>query len=138
MNPNLHVGANASDRGIELQFEDMTAYTGLRLSNRNISVGTADDAKKALENIDEALTAVNSYRGKLGAYQNRLEYTINSLGSTEENLTNAESRIRDVDMAQEMVEYTKGSILNQAATSMLAQANVLPMEVLNLLNSSKP
>jgi len=58
------------------------------------------------------------------------------ISSTEENLTNAESRIRDVDMAQEMVEFTKSSILNQAAISMLAQANVLPMEVLNLLNSN--
>ena len=135
-NPTLHVGANASDNGITLELEDMTAYTGLRLSDRNISLETAEDAKNALTKVDEALTRVNSYRGKLGAYQNRLEYTINSLGSTQENLTSAESRIRDVDMAEEMVNFTKNSILNQAATSMLAQANMLPMEVLNLLNTN--
>lgn len=133
--PLLHVGANSTDEGIMLEFEDMTAYTGLKLSNRNVSVASADDAKNALNKIDEALTKVNGYRGKLGAYQNRLEYTINSLASTEENLTSAESRIRDVDMAKEMVNFTKNSILNQAATSMLAQANVLPMEVLDLLGT---
>ena len=81
----------------------------------------------------EALIKVNTQRGKLGAFQNRLEYAINSLGSTEENLTSAESRIRDVDMAAEMVAFTKNSILNQAATSMLAQANQLPQSVLTLL-----
>jgi len=134
--PTLHVGANASDAGIKLEFEDMTAFSGLKLSDKNVSVETASEAKETLKNIDNALMKVNEYRGKLGAYQNRLEYTINSLGSTQENLTNAESRIRDVDMAQEMVEFTKGNILNQAAVSMLAQANVLPMEVLNLLNSN--
>ena len=94
---------------------------------------SAENAKKTLENIEAALTRVNTQRGKLGAYQNRLEYTINSLGSTEENLTSAESRIRDVDMAAEMVKFTKNSILNQAATSMLAQANQLPQSVLTLL-----
>lgn len=131
--PVLHVGANSSDEGIELKFEDMTAFTGLRLSDRNIDLSTAESSKIALGKVDYALTKVNIYRGKLGAYQNRLEYTINSLGSTQENLTSAESRIRDVDMAEEMVKYTKTSILNQAATSMLAQANVLPMGVLDLL-----
>ena len=134
--PTLHVGANADDEGVELKFEDMTAYTGLRLNNKHISVETAESAKASLRQIDNALTKVNAYRGKLGAYQNRLEYTINSLASTEENLTTAESRIRDVDMAEEMVAFTKNSILNQASLSMLAQANVLPMEVLNLLNSN--
>lgn len=131
--PSLHVGANSTDEGIELEFEDMTVFTGLRLSDRNIDLSTAEASKVVLEKVENALTKVNIYRGKLGAYQNRLEYTINSLGSTQENLTSAESRIRDVDMAEEMVNFTKTSILNQAATSMLAQANVLPMEILGLL-----
>ena len=130
---NLHVGANASDRGIELVIEDMRAMTGLELTDANIDVSTAEKAKESLVKIEEALTKVNTQRGKLGAFQNRLEYTINSLGSTEENLTSAESRIRDVDMAEEMVAFTKNSILNQAATSMLAQANQLPQSVLTLL-----
>ncbi|HPW41107.1 MAG TPA: flagellin, partial [Bacillota bacterium] len=69
----------------------------------------------------------------LGAYQNRLEHTVNNLGTTTENLTAAESRIRDVDMAKEMMEFTKNNILNQAATAMLAQANQAPQSVLALL-----
>jgi len=130
---NLHVGANASDRGIDLIIGDMRALSGLDLGDENIKVDTAENAKESLKKIEAALTKVNTQRGKLGAFQNRLEYTINSLGSTEENLTSAESRIRDVDMAAEMVAFTKNSILNQAATSMLAQANQLPQSVLTLL-----
>lgn len=129
----LHVGANAKDEGIALEIGDMRALTGLELTDENIDVTDAEKAKSTLEKIEAALTKVNTQRGKLGAFQNRLEYTINSLGSTEENLTSAESRIRDVDMAAEMVSYTKNSILNQAATSMLAQANQLPQSVLTLL-----
>ncbi|NLG36453.1 MAG: flagellin, partial [Clostridiales bacterium] len=72
-------------------------------------------------------------RSKLGSYQNRLEHTINNLGTSAENLTAAESRIRDVDMAKEMMEYTKMNILSQAAQAMLAQANQLPQQVLQLL-----
>jgi flagellin len=76
---------------------------------------------------------VSAERAKLGAYQNRLEHTINNLGTASENLTAAESRIRDVDMAKEMMEFTKMSILQQAATAMLAQANQQPQMVLQLL-----
>jgi len=131
---NLHVGANASDEGIALEITNMTAKKGLGLTDDNIKVDTAENARDiTLVKIEEALTEVSTQRGKLGAFQNRLEYTINSLGSTEENLTSAESRIRDVDMAAEMVAFTKNSILNQAATSMLAQANQLPQSVLALL-----
>lgn len=130
---NLHVGANADDEGIALEIGDMTALTGLGLDKEAIDVTSADAAKASLRKIEAALEKVNTQRGKLGAFQNRLEYTINSLGSTEENLTSAESRIRDVDMAAEMVSFTKNSILNQAATSMLAQANQLPQSVLTLL-----
>ena len=83
--------------------------------------------------IDEAINEVNLQRAKYGASQNRLEHTINNLGTTHENLSAAESRIRDTDMAKEMTEFTKSNILQQAAQSMLAQANQLPQGVLSLL-----
>ncbi|HHW32021.1 MAG TPA: flagellin protein [Clostridiaceae bacterium] len=98
-----------------------------------LSVETADDASKAVEVLDAALAKVSAERSKLGAYQNRLEHTINNLGTSAENLTAAESRIRDVDMASEMMEFTKMNILSQAAQAMLAQANQQPQGVLQLL-----
>lgn len=134
---NLHVGANANDEGIAVEIKDMTALTGLDLTNDNIDVTDADKAKNTLEAIEQAIENVNTQRGNLGASQNRLEYAINSLASTEENLTTAESRIRDVDMASEMVSYTKNNILNRAATAMLAQSNQLPQSVLVLLQQTK-
>jgi flagellin len=98
-----------------------------------ISVLTAEDANNAIGFFDNALRIVSESRSRLGAYQNRLEHTINNLATAAENLTAAESRIRDVDMALEMSEFTKNSIINQAATAMLAQANQLPQGILNLL-----
>jgi len=86
-----------------------------------------------LGNINDAINAVSVQRGYFGAVQNRLEHTINNLGTAAENLTAAESRIRDVDMAKEMMEFTKDNILQQAATAMLAQANQQPQTVLQLL-----
>ena len=83
--------------------------------------------------IDKAISTVSSQRAALGAVQNRLEHTINNLTATNENLSDANSRIRDVDMAEEMMTFTKSNILSQAATSMLAQANAMPNSVLNLL-----
>jgi flagellin len=83
--------------------------------------------------IKGAINLVSSQRAALGALQNRLEHTINNLGVTVENLTAAESRIRDTDMAKEMMDYTKNSILVQAAQAMLAQANMIPQGVLQLL-----
>lgn len=83
--------------------------------------------------IDKAIATVSSQRAALGAVQNRLEHTINNLTATNENLSDANSRIRDVDMAEEMMTFTKSNILSQAATSMLAQANAMPNSVLNLL-----
>ena len=83
--------------------------------------------------IDKAISKVSSQRAALGAVQNRLEHTINNLTATNENLSDANSRIRDVDMAEEMMTFTKSNILSQAATSMLAQANAMPNSVLNLL-----
>jgi len=87
----------------------------------------------AIEIIDQAIKEVSSERSKLGANQNRLDHTINNLTTTSENLSAAESRIRDVDMAKEMMEFTKNNILNQASTAMLAQANQMPQGVLQLL-----
>jgi len=88
---------------------------------------------KNIQVIDKAIAEVSAQRSQLGAYQNRLEHTINNLGTSAENLTAAESRIRDVDMAKEMMEFTKNTILQQAASAMLAQANQQPQNVLQLL-----
>jgi len=88
---------------------------------------------KNIQVIDKAIAEVSAQRSQLGAYQNRLEHTINNLGTSAENLTAAESRIRDVDMAQEMMEFTKNSILQQAAQAMLAHAMQQPQSVLQLL-----
>ncbi|MEN2774983.1 flagellin, partial [Acetivibrio clariflavus] len=85
------------------------------------------------EAIDNAINTVSSERAKLGAKQNRLEHTIRNLDTSAENLQASESRIRDVDMAKEMMNFTKNNILNQAATAMLAQANMVPQGVLQLL-----
>ena len=86
-----------------------------------------------ISKIDKAIAKVSDQRAALGAVQNRLEHTINNLTATNENLSDANSRIRDVDMAEEMMTFTKSNILSQAATSMLAQANAMPNSVLNLL-----
>jgi flagellin len=98
-----------------------------------LNISTVDDASKAIAVIDKAIQTVSAERSKLGAVQNRLEHTINNLGTAEENITSAESRIRDVDMAKEMADYTKNNILAQAAQAMLAQANQQPQGVLQLL-----
>ncbi len=85
--------------------------------------------------MDNAIISVSKSRSKMGAYQNRLEHTINNLTTANENLTAAESRIRDTDMAMEMAEFTKNNILTQAAQAMLAQSNQLPQGILQLLKS---
>ncbi|QSF47981.1 flagellin [Paenibacillus tianjinensis] len=100
---------------------------------KGINVSTQGAANNAITAIDKAITTVSSERSKLGAYQNRLEHTINNLNTSSENLSAAESRIRDVDMAKEMSDQTKNSILAQAAQAMLAQANQQPQGVLQLL-----
>jgi flagellin len=98
-----------------------------------LDISDATKATDAIKVIDEAIKKVSTERSKLGAYQNRLEHTINNLGTSAENLTAAESRIRDVDMAKEMMEFTKNNILSQAAQAMLAQSNQIPQGVLQLL-----
>ena len=99
----------------------------------NIDVSTQEGAKSALSKMDGAISFVSHVRGKLGAYQNRLESTMNSLDVSEENMTAAYSRLMDVDMAEEMTQYTTNQVLTQAGTSMLAQANERPSQVLQLL-----
>ncbi|MEK5071468.1 flagellin Hag [Sporosarcina sp. FSL K6-1508] len=98
-----------------------------------LDISTHDLATKAIQVLDKAMATVSAERSKLGSYQNRLEHTINNLGTASENLTAAESRIRDVDMAKEMMDFTKNNILTQAAQAMLAQANQQPQGVLQLL-----
>ncbi|MFC7063125.1 flagellin [Halobacillus seohaensis] len=102
-------------------------------ANGGIDVSTQEAANGAIETINDAIETVSGERSKLGAMQNRLDHTINNLGTSSENLTAAESRIRDVDMAKEMMNQTKNSILSQASQSMLAQANQQPQGVLQLL-----
>ena len=131
---NIQVGANSGE-GIKITLANMAAsvigVTTTLVSN--ISAGTAGDANKLTTAIDEALVKVSTQRAKFGAIQNRLEHTIKNVDNTSENLQSAESRVRDVDMAKEMMNYSKNNILNQAAQSMLAQANQQPQNVLNLL-----
>ena len=92
----------------------------------DVVIDSSAKADALTSSIDDAIAQVSNQRGKLGAAQNRLEHTIKNLDNTAENLQAAESRVRDVDMAKEMMEYTKNNILQQAATSMLAQANQAP------------
>ncbi len=130
-NLTFQIGANGNtDQTVSLAVADMSA-SGLGLSA--ISVADQTDANDAIANIDDAINTVSGTRADLGALQNRLEHTVNNLGVTSENLTAAESRIRDVDMAKEMMTYTKNNILTQAAQAMLAQANQQPQGVLQLL-----
>ena len=103
------------------------------LGVNGIAVGSVSDANSAITKINDAINTVSTHRAKLGASQNRLEHTINNLKTTNENMTAAESRIRDTDMAKEMAAFTKNNILNQAAQSMLSQANQQPQGVLSLL-----
>lgn len=103
------------------------------VTEAGIDVSSQVAANIAITTIEEAITKVSAERSKLGAYQNRLEHTINNLQASAENLTASESRIRDVDMAKEMMEFTKNNILTQAAQAMLAQANMQPQGVLQLL-----
>lgn len=115
--------ANALEAGGEIKLD----------SDGGLNVSTQDAASDAVTVLDEAIATVSSERSKLGAYQNRLEHTINNLSTTTENLRTSESRIRDVDVAKEMMEFTKLNILSQASQSMLAQANQVPQGVLQLL-----
>ena len=127
----LHVGADSeSNNKIEVKVDAMSA-AGVGV--KGLKVDTEADATAAIDRIAEAVSKVSSQRSSLGAVQNRLEHTIANLDNVVENTTSAESRIRDVDMAEEMVEYSKNNILAQAGQSMLAQANQATQGVLSLL-----
>jgi len=129
----FQIGAN-EDQNLSLNIRNMKTDGVLDLAAAGkVDVSTHALAKVSVTNIEKAITEVSKERSKLGAYQNRLEHTINNLNTSSENLTAAESRIRDVDMAKEMMEQTKNSILSQAAQAMLAQANQQPQGVLQLL-----
>ncbi|AHF07806.1 flagellin [Desulfitobacterium metallireducens] len=151
----LQIGANQSQtftvdvadmRAQALGLASVTAGTNFTTGTTNqltdksraaneyaLDISTATKATAAITTIDTAIGKVSSERSKLGAYQNRLEHTIANLGTSSENLTSAESRIRDVDMAKEMSTFSKNNILSQAAQAMLAQANQQPQQVLQLL-----
>ncbi len=127
----FQIGANAGQT-MSVNIANMSASTnGLHINSVNVAVRTS--AATAIGVISSAIQSVSNARSKLGAVQNRLEHTVNNLGTTSENLQAAESRIRDVDMAKEMMNFTKLSILQQSATAMLAQANQQPQGVLQLL-----
>jgi flagellin len=149
LNLEMQIGANESETmkfdisvmdavalGLAREADHQTPITQSGLNAvAGIDVTTAVAARAAITTVDEAIRKVSEERGKLGALQNRLEHTINNLKTANENLTSAESRIRDTDMAQEMAEFTKNNILTQAAQAMLAQSNQLPQGILQLLKS---
>lgn len=112
---------------------DADDVTEISFAGDGISVANRASADAAIEVINDAINQVSTQRSALGAIQNRLEHTINNLGASSENLSAAEARIRDTDMAKEMMEFTKNNILTQAAQAMLAQANQVPQGVLQLL-----
>ncbi|MEW6181616.1 MAG: flagellin [Bacillota bacterium] len=129
----IQIGAN-SGQNLSITIATMTATAlGTTSALRTVSVSTQVKANSAIRIVQSAIDDVSSQRAKLGAIQNRLEHTIANLGVASENLTAAESRVRDVDMAQEMMLFTKNQILVQAGTVMLAQANMAPQSVLKLL-----
>lgn len=113
--------------------DNVTDGTDNKNAEKALDLTSNTNAASAITTVDKAIASVSSERSKLGAVQNRLEHTINNLGTSSENLTAAESRIRDVDMAKEMMSQTKNNILAQAAQAMLAQANQQPQGVLQLL-----
>ncbi len=131
----FHIGANMDQR-IRVHVGTMTAEgLGVRQigTGEMISLSSPDGANRAIGTVDDALQAVSKQRADLGAYQNRLEYAVRGLDVGAENLQAAESRIRDSNMAAEMVDFTRNQILQQAGTAMLAQANMVPQSILQLL-----
>ncbi|MCH5282645.1 MAG: flagellin [Treponema sp.] len=131
----FHIGANMDQR-MQVFIGTMTAEAlGVRElgTGTKISLAAPDDANRAIGTIDEALKKINKQRADLGAYQNRMEHAVRGLDIGAENLQASESRIRDTNMASQMVEFTKNSVLQQAGTAMLAQANSQSQNVLSLL-----
>ena len=131
----FHIGANMDQRTQVFVGTMSAAALGLRNigSEEILTLAGPDDANRAIGTLDEALKKINKQRADLGAYQNRLEKTVVGLDIGAENLQASESRIRDTDMAKEMVDFTKNQVLTQAGTAMLAQANQSSQNVLSLL-----
>lgn len=125
----LHVGAN-KDQNMEVRIPEVSSES---LFIDDVDVTTVTGADRAITTFDEAIAQVSSVRARLGAYENRLEYSTDSLDAFEENMTGALSRLTDADMADEMTEYTHQSVLNQAAISVLTQANDIPQQILQIL-----
>ncbi|EQB88549.1 flagellin [Clostridium punense] len=132
----VHVGADASQT-MDLDFTtegiDLSKVVSETETTAKVLVGTSAEASASITAIQTQIDSVSKGRSTLGAWQNRLEHTINNLNNSSENLQAAESRIRDVDMAKEMMSFSKNNILSQAAQAMLAQANQAPQGVLQLL-----
>lgn len=125
----LHVGAN-KDQNMEVRIPEVSTES---LFIDDLDVTTVTGADRAITTLDEAIAQVSSVRARLGAYENRLEYSVDSLDAFEENMTGALSRLTDADMAEEMTDYTHQSVLNQAAISVLTQANDIPQQILQIL-----
>lgn len=130
-NLTFFIGATHADDNVMTVAQKTMTATALTVNT--IEVNNTTNAFKGISIVDKAIEAVSTYRAQLGAAQNRLEHTVNNLKVTSENITSAESRIRDTDMADEITAYTKNNILLQAAQSMLSQANAMPQGVLSML-----
>lgn len=131
VNLTFFIGAS-SDKTNQMTVAQQT-MTAEALTVHELEVDSTEHALKSMKTVDNAIDAVSKYRASLGAAQNRLEHTVNNLKVTSENITSAESRIRDTDMADEITAYTKNNILLQAAQSMLSQSNAMPQGVLSML-----
>ena len=128
-NMTFQIGPSSAET-IEVEYSNMTASA---IGVGSISLTSLSSANAAIDTINDAIDKVSSHRAHLGAAQNRLEHTVNNLKVTSENITSAESRIRDTDMADEITAFTKNNILLQASQSMLAQSNSVPQSILSLL-----
>ncbi|MBQ2592949.1 MAG: flagellin, partial [Candidatus Riflebacteria bacterium] len=128
--PSFQIGANQG-QNMKITISDMSASA---LGIDKLDMSTTRGAQKAIGKLDKALAIVSSERSKIGAFENRMNYTINNLENAATNLTDSESRVRDLDMAAEMTEFTSAQVLQQAATAMLAQANASGQQVLQLLS----
>jgi len=126
---NLQIGANEG-QFMEVRIQNLSPEA---LEMDKINLATVDGAQEAITTVDNAIEKISSVRSKLGAYQNRLEHTVNNLATTSENMTASLSRILDADMAYEMAEYTQKNIISQAGINMLSQANQRPQQILQLL-----
>ncbi len=129
----FHIGANMDQRERVFIGTMTSAALGLKEQDQIVTISSPDNANRTIGVVDTALRAVNKQRADLGAYQNRLEHAVKGIDIGAENLQAAESRIRDTDMAAQMVDYVKNQILVQSSTAMLAQANMKTQSVLQLL-----